>query len=362
MTRALRRDLITRKLTNFRTLESRMGAAQALKKRELTERYRTLNAFLDSATVHVIDTPNDPHFREFYNLYKTVFTLPSERETPRGFNEVLAINNNTELAALVGGKYREATILMRDPTTNEVIGAINFTAYPMNDDVARETGIDATSHVIYLFTHQDYRKAGVAKRLKDLTKKYVKAFTLGENPKSAILDNKQLSRDINLLSMCEQNAPELMTAREYLDDNVNAGIDQVDRLRHWVRAGYNRMNMEYVQPPLEEGGDPCEYLTLNAEAPVNTRIPGSVIAAHLDRFFGISVLKGKKPQDEPTYQKSRRQLMTAQADVGLFQDTTYFDRVGQDITGLLDDATIGRKRVASDKTIGEILNYHVQTS
>jgi hypothetical protein len=101
----------------------------------------------------------------------------------------------------------------------------------------------------------------------------------------------------------EQNDPYRMSRQDYELDTKYTGLDQLTRIEIWGRLGARIIDFPYVQPPLTRdqcADDTLVYSVLGAQE--NALSPW-LLHAHLERFFGISVLKGRDPFAEPTAAK-----------------------------------------------------------
>jgi hypothetical protein len=101
-----------------------------------------------------------------------------------------------------------------------------------------------------------------------------------------------------LLMFIEQNDPLKLTADEYARDSSHAGIDQVDRVRIWQRVGARIINFPYVQPALSDDQQADTGLMLSVVGVEGDVLDACLFKLHLERFFGISVLKGRDPRSD----------------------------------------------------------------
>ena len=97
------------------------------------------------------------------------------------------------------------------------------------------------------------------------------------------------------LVFLEINNPTKMSQEDIQLDSELSGIDQDSRLLVWERIGASVIDVDYVQPPLSDDGQaPETRLLLAVIAPTRRQqLDSKILRAHLERFFGISVLKGK---------------------------------------------------------------------
>jgi len=258
----------------------------------IIKEYGSTENFLKGLKITQINVPHHPEFTDFYDLYVNIFTLPEEQDTPKGFDIAFGLSKDSELLQKFG-LFEEVIIMVREPKTNEVVGASVFTLYKMPQNIVQKYGVDGTSHIVYIFTQSRLRRMGVGKMLLGLTEEYV---------------SKSIGSD-RILYFCEQNAPRFMSIMQYISDNKNAMIDQCDRLKWWEHRGFRQLGFRYIQPPLEEGGEPCTNLTLNVLAPDWSEVPSEIILEHLNRFFEISVLKKGDISKDKHYMQQREYLL-----------------------------------------------------
>lgn len=281
--------------------------------------YGSISNFLDSLQLEVINRPGDPHFPELYAFYSRVFTLPDETETFEGFEATLKLNTDPLLMERFGS-HEETWLYLREPSTGAIIAGVDFSTYVLPDGYRKVYGFPATNHIIYIFVKPEYRSLGVASHLLRLTEDYALNFSGQRGP---------------VLFFCEQNAPELMTADEYFLDNLNALIDQCERLKWWDRLGYKRLNFNYIQPPLNPGMEPCLNLTFNVRASDLEEIPSELIREHLERFFGIAVFKGCNASEDPFYER-QMQWLKQHPKIGVSGSQTYYENLRKGIYSNLD--------------------------
>lgn len=248
--------------------------------------------FLDSLQRKMINRPGDSDFPELYAFYSTFFTLPDETETFEGFETTLKLNTDPRLMERFG-PHEETWLFLREPNEGKIIAGVDFSTYLLPPAIRENYGISATNHIIYIFVKPEYRSLGVASHLLQLAEEYAVKFAGNQE---------------EVLFFCEQNAPELMTAEEYFHDNLNALIDQCERLKWWDRLGYKRLNFNYVQPPLNPGMSPCVNLSLNVRAGNRSEIPSALVREHLERFFVIAVYKGRDASGDPGFQRQMQWL------------------------------------------------------
>jgi len=253
---------------------------------DVIKRFGDPALFRHSLKLEMINRPGHPDFPELYEFYASFFTLPDETETFEGFEATLKLN--TDLASIERfGRHEETWLYLREPKHGHIIAGVDFSTYLMSTDLQQKFGFAGTNHIIYIFVKPEYRSLGIATHLLKLAEDYARNFCSGGE----------------VLFFCEQNAPELMTAEEYFSDNLNALIDQCERLKWWDRLGYKRLNFNYVQPPLNPGMEPCVNLTFNVRAAGLVAIPSALVKAHLERFFLIAVFKSREAAGDEDFER-----------------------------------------------------------
>ncbi len=221
-------------------------------------------------------------FDRFFAGYDRAFVLPDEKEDRDGFVACLALNHGAEKARLTAlyGEFREICL-----TVEETDGTLRMAPW----DCAL-----TTANLNYIYVDPSQRGRGRLKQLVGIVTEAVRAmFGVKE-----------------VLIFLEQNDPFAMSAEAYARDSEFTGLDQLDRLRIWTRQGARILDARYIQPaltPEHEPDDSLLYAVIGADAPV----PACWMAAHLRRFFGISVLKGAPLDADPV---AWPQIMALDAD------------------------------------------------
>lgn len=219
----------------------------------------------------VIADCRSAEFDAVYELYNTIFTLSEEKESRDGFIKSMDLNADCKLSRKYG-PFREMWISAKDKGGN-VVGGADFSVFTIPQYRV------ATIHITYVFSAKNRRRQGIG------TKLIEEIETVAETWLAT--SDTQIE---DIYTFCEQNAPELMSAEEYVQDSLNADIDQCDRLIWWHKRRFRRLVMNYVQPPLDPNGEPCRNMTLNVRTTAK-KFPAAIVYEHLMRFFNISVLK-----------------------------------------------------------------------
>jgi GNAT superfamily N-acetyltransferase len=235
----------------------------------------------DGLIVTATERPDSPVLDQFFAGYDRAFVLPDEREELDGFRTCLAIN--PESRHRFGRHHRELVLVAAD-TNGVMLGGANFLATRIDAPPAGHPAVAVALN--YVFVEAAARGRGLSRRLLDAV---------------ARLANRSvdLPDDAGWPAMfIEQNDPLRMTDQDYAADTSHAGIDQIDRLALWARLGAKLVDFPYVQPALSLEQDPDDRLAYAViRFPLDQIEPG-FFRAHLESFFGISVLKGGDPLED----------------------------------------------------------------
>lgn len=280
---------------------------------DVIKRFGNPALFRHSLKLEIINRPGHPDFPELYDFYASFFTLPYETETFDGFEATLKLNADP-VSFERFGPHEETWLYLREPVKGQIIAGVGFSTYVLPGNIQKAHGYRGTSHIIYIFVKPEYRSLGIATYLLEITEDNARTFCGGGE----------------VLFFCEQNAPELMTAEEYFHDNLNALIDQCERLKWWDRLGYKRLNFNYVQPPLNPGMAPCAYLTFNVRAAGVPSIPGVLVKAHLEKFFLITVFKCREATGDEDFERQMIWL-DHQSEVPLSGSQSYYEALREKI-------------------------------
>lgn len=258
----------------------------------------------------VVDDAASDDFAALYALYDKVFTLPEEKDSADGFRTAMAFNHDSRLQEHYG-PFAEMWLSATD-SHGHVAGGINFDIFHIPSLRC------STMHIVYIFSRMDCRGHGLATGLLEEAETVARSWLASHG-----------LPDAPLYMFCEQNAPELMSAAEYKRDSDDAGIDPCDRLMWWHRRGFRRLAINYVQPPLDDSGEPCRTLTLNIRSR-RRAIPSAIIAEHLRRFLYISVLKNRCRRSEVAEKVIEE--ITRTATVRTEGNMAYYRRLKREVT------------------------------
>jgi hypothetical protein len=278
--------------------------------------------------VHIFQSPSglqieastiasDGVLDQFYQDYDAAFLLPNEKEGRDGFAECLALNAPPTYEALAErfGPFREFVLIARDGVSGPRIGGANFIAFPLRLPEASEANI-LTLHLNYVFVNSPARRRGYFSRLvRDLPNIALRllAETISADlPKAwleAVVRARATSRTPpQTLIYIEQNDPFRMSLEDYALDTKYTGLDQMARVSMWARLGARIVDFPYVQPPLSSDQRADPNLLLAVLGATTAGLEAGLLLGHLERFFGISVLKGAEPYHQPGASQQLRAL------------------------------------------------------
>lgn len=234
-------------------------------------------------TLDVTTRPDDPLLEEFFAGYDAAFVLPDEKEDLEGFRACLALGQGAERQRLLKryGDHVEVVLVAREKPGGAMIGGANLICYPLKDGIA-------AGNLNYVFVQPGERGKG---RFRPLV-------AACEELMAELCEAKRS------LAFIELNDPFVLSDEDYALDSRIAGVDQFDRVAIWMRLDAKVVDFPYVQPPLSarQGVDAgLVYAVLGAGD--ETSLDAGLLEEHLERFFGISVLKGVDPMSVPVAEK-----------------------------------------------------------
>ncbi|MES2627226.1 MAG: hypothetical protein V4628_18210 [Pseudomonadota bacterium] len=241
---------------------------------------------------------NNRVLEEFYRDYDAAFILANEKEGYAGFAECLELNSGEAYEKLTQryGIFREFVIVVYDPETKARIGGANFIAFPLKtlNEIDRPF---LSINLNYIFINPDQRKRGyfkqVIKDLPELAFRLLLATNQLDMPKIWRADDFHEPVELpQTLVFLEQNDPFVMSAEDYKLDTAHSGLDQLDRIAIWTGLGAKIVDFPYVQPPLTDTQSAAHDLVLAVIGMEADTLDPHLLHQHLERFFGISVLKG----------------------------------------------------------------------
>src|SRR5262249_55788280 len=264
---------------------------------------------------------DDGVFRQFFSAYDDAFVLPNEKEGLAGFAECLALNDGCGYNRLCRryGPFREFIVVVRDRAGN-IVGGLNFIAFPLDDQDAG--GSSLSLNLNYIFVPPTYRRRGVLKTMMSELPLLALALFGHTNPGDLPPDRAASQAPGSVYTFIEQNDPYRMTEQDYTLDTQATGLDQLARIALWARQGARIVDFPYVQPALtadSEADRSLVYAVLGAGA---SSLHPTLLRQHLERFFAISVLKGRDPAGDAEAHSQLSRLVALAANgarVGLLE-------------------------------------------
>jgi len=273
----------------------------------------------DGVSLHVFTRSDDARLLNFFEAYDAAFILEDEKENLDGFKACLDLNEGAAYARLscLYGPYREIVIQLTEGAAGRVLGAANFIAFAGG-------GADLTVSLSYIFVDSAERQRGHFSRLMAMVRSEAQAaFAWPDAAPEPLI-------------FIEMNDPVNMSPGDYGRDSAHAGLDQVDRLRIWERRGARIVALPYRQPPLSAQQTADSDLLLGVLGASGDSLEACLMAQHLRRFFGVTVLKGADPAGSPVAADQLARLDKA-CENGERISLTGFDRVFADASRVLRD-------------------------
>jgi GNAT superfamily N-acetyltransferase len=219
----------------------------------------------------------------FYEAYDRAFVLSDEKEDLEGFRQCLRLNAGASYDRLSHryGHFVELVVLVRERATGRPMGGANFAAFVSPDEDA------VTVNLNYIFVDAAFRRRGLFRALVDLVVDQARAaFVFGERPPEAVT------------LFIEVNDPIRMTPEDYRTDSQHTGLDQFDRINIWAGLGARLIDFDYGQPALSPDQASEDGLLYCALGALDAGLSACRLKAHLERFFAISVMKGRDPMED----------------------------------------------------------------
>lgn len=274
----------------------------------------------------------NPLFDKVYELYERSFTLKEEQQAKEDFLGYLG-NNVTKAK----GGVEEAWVALRDKTTGDILGALNYNKLRGNADPA----VAGSVHDIFLMTDAKHRRQGVSRMLLDESMAKTREFIGLEKGEKAIVPR-----------IAEQNNMLLMTPNEYLADTESAGIDQVVRRVAFEGLDYRTAEARYLQAPPTPDMAVNEYLDLVVKLEDGQTISGKALADHTKRLFHGPSFDGvnlkKLPEVAATLEAMERIPTVKMRQEGGFKKL-------QDVINPETVAQLAADPAKADTRIGELL-------
>jgi hypothetical protein len=264
-------------------------------------------SLVSSSGLRILATTDaaSPLVDAFYADYDRAFVLPNEKEELAGFRDCLALNHGEPYQALERryGPFREIVLVARHPDTGASVGGANLIAFPVRPRESTQTPM-LSVNLNYVYVVPGERRKGYFTRLARGIPEIAAAWF-----RVPSCDGAQDT--LSTLVFIEQNDPLRMSPAECAADTEYSGIDQFERIRMWTRLGARIVDFPYVQPPLSSAQRADDTLLYSVYGAAGATLSACHLHDHLERFFGISVLKGKDPYREPAAAAQLRRLRRA---------------------------------------------------
>jgi hypothetical protein len=265
---------------------------------------------IDAAT-----SAEDGLLREFYSDYDRAFVLENEKEGYDGFVECLRLNDGAQYNDLVRryGPFREFVVVVREPANGARVAGANFIIFPLPSKTM--SGLALSMNLNYVFVNSEFRRQGAFRRLvgdlPDIAYRLFAETNAPDLPKKWRDAAAKRASMPQIYMFIEQNDPFRMSTEDYERDTRLTGLDQVVRIGLWSRLGAKIVDFPYVQPPLSKDQAADQTLAYAVLGAADASLDACLLRVHLERFFGISVLKGADLSLEPTAAAQLSELSVA---------------------------------------------------
>jgi hypothetical protein len=253
----------------------------------------------DGLTIDASSTADGKVFADFFAGYDRAFILPDEKEDEEGLRACLALNHGPayERTSARFGPFREVVLTAREVGEGLPVGGANFISFPLPAGSAETAGPIISTNLNYIYIDAAFRRRGYFRRLVAVLDHVV--GRLFESGSADVASSRHLI-------FFELNDPFRLSDDSFERDTGHSGLDQFARVGIWARLSARIVDFPYVQPALSEDQAPDGALGYGVLGAAGTALSACVLHDHLERFFGISVFKGKEPIDDPT---ARKQLV-----------------------------------------------------
>lgn len=254
----------------------------------------------------VTSDPGHLLVEEFYAGFDRAFVLANEKESLDGIRQCLQLNAGAdgERLARRWGRVREYVSVA--DAKGRVVGGANFI---VSATEAAGNGTAAPAilvHLNYAYVLPEARGAGHLRRIVEAVARAASAFAASKPSAPAGVLQRLFGRAGRSappwprpLIFIEQNDPYRLSEEDYAADTAQAGIDQFTRISVWSSLGARVVDFPYVQPALSHEQEPDPNLVLAVMGCDGASLPAALLKAHLERFFAISVLKGRDLSSSP---------------------------------------------------------------
>jgi hypothetical protein len=235
-------------------------------------------------------------FEHFFAAYDKSFVLVNEKEGLSGFAECFALNDGPSYQALSAryGPFREYVVVVRN-TSETVLGGLNLITFRLVESGG--IGHLLSLNLNYIFVVPSQRRGGVFRTIVSDLPGLALALFKHTNACDIPEEWDALQPSPAVYTFIEQNDPYRMAPQDYVLDTQATGVDQLARIAIWARQGAKIVDFPYVQPALTADQDSDSNLVYAVLGAKGGSLHPELLSQHLQRFFAISVLKGRDPNE-----------------------------------------------------------------
>ena len=263
-------------------------------RKEINHNFGSLNSFKSRLRHDVISTPDDPNFKNIYELYSR--SLDLKTETKQKLIGGLSFNSSPEFKEGYG-PMEENWMVLFHPFKDKIIGASHINMNLFNDMESRSVG---TLQELHTMVAPEYGNLGLDSLIFKKNVDYLKKFWL-DSKQEALMGNTYM----HLFN--EQKNPLMITAEEYILDAETVGIDLCDRLLMQQMENFGELDFNYLIPGIDSGTGPSRSFTLNMRTNQKYVSP-SLVIGHLKRFIHFSILNGNDPMEDLSFMEMKNEL------------------------------------------------------
>ena len=272
-------------------------------RKEINHNFRSLNSFKSRLRHDVISTPDDPNFKNIYELYSR--SLDLKTEIKQKLIGSLSLNSNLEFKERYG-PIEENWMVLFHPFKDKIIGASHINMNLFNDMESRSVG---TLQELHTMVAPEYGNLGLDSLIFKKNVDYLKKFWL-DSKREALMGNTYM----HLFN--EQKNPLMITAEEYILDAKTVGIDLCDRLLMQQMENFGELDFNYLRPGIDPVTRPSRSFILNMRTNQKYVSP-SLVIGHLKRFMHFSVLNGNDPMEDSSFMEMKNELESEHMEGGI---------------------------------------------
>lgn len=272
-------------------------------RKEINHNFRSLNSFKSRLRHDVISTPDDPNFKNIYELYSR--SLDLKTETKQKLIGGLSFNSSPEFKEEYG-PMEENWMVLFYPFKDKIIGASHINMNLFNDMESRSVG---TLQELHTMVAPEYGNLGLDSLIFKKNVDYLKKFWL-DSKREALIGNTYM----HLFN--EQKNPLMITAEEYILDAKTVGIDLCDRLLMQQMGNFGELDFNYLRPGIDPVTRPSRSFILNMRTNQKYVSP-SLVIGHLKRFMHFSVLNGNDPMEDSSFMEMKNELESEHMEGGI---------------------------------------------